>query len=49
MATASSAKPATSMPVTAPALKARASPWASPWRAASATRTLARTEMFMPT
>ena len=36
------------MPVMAPALKAMARPAASPWRDASAVRTLARTETFMP-
>ena len=44
-----SPSPATSSPVTAPERKAVVSP---PWRlvrAASAVRTLARTEMFMPT
>ena len=37
------------MPVMAPALKATLSPAASPLRLACAVRTLARTEMFMPT
>ena len=41
-------RPATSNPVTAPALKARSSPPASDLVAAWATRTLARTETFMP-
>ena len=45
---ASSARPATSMPVTAPARNAMVRPCCSPVRAASAVRTLARTEMFMP-
>ena len=45
---ASSASPATSMPVTAPARKAVVRPACRLPRAASAVRTLARTEMFMP-
>ena len=45
---ASSARPATSMPVTAPDLNAIDRPCASPWRAASVVRTLARTEISMP-
>ncbi len=36
------------MPVTAPERNAIVSPAWSDWRAASAVRTLARTEMFMP-
>ena len=47
-ATPSSARPATSMPVTAPALKATSRPPPSDWVAACAVRTLARTETFMP-
>ena len=46
--TPSSAKPATSMPVMAPALKASSRPPASELIAACAVRTLARTETFMP-
>ena len=46
--TPSSAKPATSMPVTAPDLKAMSRPPASDFDAACAVRTLARTETFMP-
>ena len=48
MATPSSARPATSMPVTAPDLKAMSSPSASDTVAAWAVRTLARTDTFMP-
>src|SRR4051812_17194629 len=48
MVTPSSARPATSMPVIAPALKASSSPPASEIVAACAVRTLARTETFMP-
>ena len=48
MVTPSSARPATSMPVMAPALKASSSPPASDVVAACAVRTLARTETFMP-
>ena len=48
MVTPSSARPATSMPVIAPALKASSSPPASEVVAACAVRTLARTETFMP-
>ena len=48
MVTPSRARPATSMPVTAPALKAMSRPPASDWVAAWAVRTLARTETFMP-
>ena len=36
------------MPVMAPDLKARSSPAARPWVEASAVRTLARTETFIP-
>jgi hypothetical protein len=43
-----SARPATSMPVMAPARKAVVRPLCRLVRAASAVRTLARTEMFMP-
>ena len=46
--TPSSANPATSMPVMAPALKASESPPASDLVAAWAVRTFARTETFMP-
>ena len=46
--TPSSAKPATNMPVMAPALKASSSPPASEPIAACAVRTLARTDTFMP-
>ena len=46
--TPSSASPATSMPVMAPDLKASSSPPASDLVAACATRTLARTDTFMP-
>jgi hypothetical protein len=45
---ASSARPATSMPVMAPERKAVVRPPWSETRAASAVRTLARTEMFIP-
>ena len=45
---ASKARPATSMPVIAPARKATVRPLCSVPRDASAVRTLARTEMFMP-
>ena len=45
---ASSARPATSIPVTAPERNAIVRPPCNEWRAASAVRTLARTEMFMP-
>ena len=48
MVTPSSARPATSMPVMAPALKASSSPPASDVVAACAVRTLARTDTFMP-
>ena len=48
MVTPSSARPATSMPVIAPALKASSRPPASEVVAACAVRTLARTETFMP-
>jgi len=48
-AIASSPSPATSMPVTAPERNASVRPPCSEPRAASAVRTLARTEMFMPT
>ena len=37
------------MPVIAPARNAMVRPCCKPWLAASAVRTLARTEMFMPT
>ncbi|MNX69062.1 hypothetical protein D3C86_1002670 [compost metagenome] len=42
-------RPTTAMPVTAPPLKATDRAEASPFSAAWAVRTLARTEMFMPT
>ncbi len=48
-AMASRPRPATSMPVMAPERKASVRPPCSDVRAASAVRTLARTEMFMPT
>src|SRR3979490_1865113 len=48
MVTPSSARPATSMPVMAPALKASSSPPASDVVAACAVRTLARPDTFMP-
>ena len=43
-----SARPATSIPVTAPDLKATSSPSESDTEAACAVRTFARTETFMP-
>ena len=46
--TPSNAKPATSMPVMAPALNASSRPPASELMAACAVRTLARTDTFMP-
>ena len=48
MATPNSARPATSMPVTAPARKAMESPSASDCVEACAVRTLARTDTSMP-
>ena len=45
---ASSARPATSMPVTAPAWNETLRPCARPWRAASVVRTFAFTDTFMP-
>ena len=48
MATPSSARPATSMPVIAPDLNATSRPAASDCVLACAVRTLARTETFMP-
>ena len=46
--TANRARPATSIPVMAPDLKAMSRPFARLCRAPSAVRTLARTETFMP-